>query len=111
MRVIEHLLLMMSHSSGSGINMSKLIEPLSGFLRKKEATTWTSIRIHHCPPPTKFSKRKKKFFNKKKEKKLQMGSNHLDRYPHIPVICQILYASSIFRISNCTPEKCVNSRQ
>ena len=68
MRVIEHLLLMMSHSSGSGINMSKLIEPLSGFLRKKEATTWTGIRIHHCPPPTKFSKRKKKFFNEKKRK-------------------------------------------
>ena len=44
----------MSHSSGAGINMSKLIEPLSGFLRKKEATTWTGIRIHHKPPPNSF---------------------------------------------------------
>ena len=58
----------MSHSSGSGINMSKLIEPLSGFLRKKEATTWTSIRIHHCPPPTKFSRKKRNFSMKKREK-------------------------------------------
>ena len=41
----------MKHFSGAGINMSKLIEALSGFLRKKEATTWKGIRIHHCPPP------------------------------------------------------------
>ena len=42
----------MKHFSGAGINMSKLIEALSGFLRKKEATTWKGIRIHHCPPST-----------------------------------------------------------
>ena len=54
----EHLLLMMSHSTGAGINMSKLIEPLSGFLRKKEATTWTGIRIHHSPPNEKYKKNK-----------------------------------------------------
>ena len=59
----------MKHFSGAGINMSKLIEALSGFLRKKEATTWKGIRIHHCPPSTILDEKTLKKNLKKKQKK------------------------------------------
>ena len=75
----------MNHPPRVGINMSKLIEPLSGFLRKKEATTWTGIRIHH---PTVFEmKSKKKNQGEKQRKKCPSFaertnfSNFLDPFP------------------------------